>query len=230
MTIRVKPHEQIPNVVWARMEEGTTSLATVNLIPGATVYDERLFKTEGVEYRTWNPFKSKLAALLRQNFTEPILKLANNVLYLGAASGTTTSHVSDIVGKTGIVYAVEFAPRSARDLLAVADVRSNIVPILADAHNPETYSPFMTTVDVVYQDIAQPDQANIAVQNAKMFLKPNGYLILAVKARSIDVKRDPNEIFLEQRKILEDNDFRVLDQKNIESFEKDHAMLIAKNQ
>ena len=211
------------------MEDGATHLATNNLTPGRSVYDERLFKAEGVEYRTWSPFRSKIAALLKLNCTEPILKLANNVLYLGAASGTTASHVSDIVGKTGIVYAVEFSPRSARDLLAVAETRPNIVPILADAHNPETYSPFLTTVDVVYQDIAQPDQANIAVKNAKMFLKPNGYLILAVKARSIDVKRDPKEIYYEQKKFLEENGFQVLEQKNIEAFEKDHTILIAKN-
>ena len=226
MKIRITPHETIPNVVWARMEDGVTTLATTNLAPETTVYDERLFKIEGVEYRTWNPYRSKLAAMLKMKCTEPVFQSGNHVLYLGAASGTTVSHVSDIIGAKGIVYAVEFAPRSARDLLTLAETRNNIVPILADAHTPETYAPFLTTVDTIYQDVAQPDQSAIAIVNAHMFLTPQGYLVLAIKARSIDVKRSPAEIYREQEAQLLADRFSSLTQVDIETYEKDHTMLI----
>ena len=52
------------------------------------------------------------------------------MLYLGAASGTTVSHVADIVGPEGMVYAVEFSHRSGRDLINVAKKRMNVVPII----------------------------------------------------------------------------------------------------
>jgi len=228
MKIRITPHEKIPNVVWAWLEDGSNVLATLNLTPGKAVYDERLFKIDEREYRIWSPYRSKLAALLKMKYSEPILKVGDHVLYLGAASGTTVSHVSDIIGGSGIVYAVEFSPRSARDLLTLAETRTNIIPILADAHSPETYAPFLTTVDSVYQDVAQPDQTLIAVKNTRMFLKPRGYLILAVKARSIDVSREPAVIYREQEMQLQREGLSVLDQKNIEVYEKDHAMLIAR--
>ncbi|MHA1917204.1 MAG: fibrillarin-like rRNA/tRNA 2'-O-methyltransferase [Candidatus Ranarchaeia archaeon] len=228
MRIQIEKHNFIPNVVWARMEDRTTQLATVNFAPGTTVYDEKIFKVDNVEYRTWNPHRSKLGALIQLKISKPIIKLADNVLYLGAASGTTASHVSDIVGKGGMVYAVEFAARTARDLLPVSENRANMIPILADAHNPEIYSLFLTTINVIYQDIAQPDQAEIAVKNADMFLKEDGYIVLAVKSRSIDTNEDPEIIYKQQIEILEKNNYKVIDKINLDPFEKDHAILIAR--
>jgi len=85
------------------------------------------------------------------------VKPGAKVLYLGAASGTTVSHVSDIVGPTGLVYAVEFSHRSGRDLVNMAQRRTNVVPIIADARKPLDYRMLVSLVDVVFADVAQPD-------------------------------------------------------------------------
>ena len=202
-------------------------VATKNLALGKTVYGERLLQFEGEEYREWDPYRSKLAAAIRKGLKQIPIQPKMHVLYLGAASGTTASHVSDIVGQEGIVYCVEFSPRATRDLLRVCESRSNMIPILADARFPEKYRMFIGPVDVIYQDIAQPAQAIILVDNAKVFLKNKGFAILAIKARSIDSSKEISKIFSEEIDILKENCFVV--EKNIESlkpFDKDHCMVI----
>jgi fibrillarin-like pre-rRNA processing protein len=202
-------------------------VATKNLALGKTVYGERLLQFEGEEYREWDPYRSKLAAAIRKGLKQIPIQPKMHVLYLGAASGTTASHVSDIVGQEGIVYCVEFSPRATRDLLRVCESRSNMIPILADARFPETYRMFIGPVDVIYQDIAQPAQAIILVDNAKLFLKNRGFAMLAIKARSIDSSKEISKIFSEEIDILKENGFMV--EKNIESlkpFDKDHCMVI----
>ncbi|MHA2062263.1 MAG: fibrillarin-like rRNA/tRNA 2'-O-methyltransferase [Candidatus Sifarchaeia archaeon] len=202
-------------------------VATKNLALGKTVYGERLLQFEGEEYREWDPYRSKLAAAIRKGLKQIPIQPKMHVLYLGAASGTTASHVSDIVGQEGIVYCVEFSPRATRDLLRVCESRSNMIPILADARFPEKYRMFIGPVDVIYQDIAQPAQAIILVDNAKVFLKNKGFAILAIKARSIDSSKEISKIFSEEIDILKENGFVV--EENIESlkpFDKDHCMVI----
>ena len=133
---------------------------TRNLVPGRRVYGEKLIERDGVEYRVWNPYRSKLASALSSGLMDLPFTGSSKVLYLGAATGTTVSHISDIVD-SGVVYAVEFAPRSMREFLNVARERLNIVPILADAKDPLSYAPLIEKVDVIYQDIAQVEQADI---------------------------------------------------------------------
>lgn len=203
-------------------------VATKNLALGKTVYGERLLQFEGEEYREWDPYRSKLAAAIRKGLKQIPIQPKMHVLYLGAASGTTASHVSDIVGQEGIVYCVEFSPRATRDLLRVCESRSNMIPILADARFPETYRMFIGPVDVIYQDIAQPAQAIILVDNAKLFLKNRGFAMLAIKARSIDSSKEISKIFSEEIDILKESGFMV--EENIESlkpFDKDHCMVIS---
>jgi len=168
-------------------------LATKNLDPGRIVYGEKLIPVEGIEYRTWDPRRSKLGAMILKKFNIP-LKEDSKVLYLGAASGTTVSHVSDIVSE-GAVYAVEFAPRSMRDLIRLASRRKNIYPILADAGKPDSYSHLVEPVNLIFQDVAQPNQAEIAARNAARFLKKDGNILLSIKARSIDTAANPKEVF-----------------------------------
>jgi len=79
------------------------------------------------------------------------------VLYLGAASGTTVSHVSDIVGPEGTVFAVEYSERSGRDLVNMSKNRPNIVPIIEDARKPLKYRMLVSMVDCIFSDVAQPD-------------------------------------------------------------------------
>jgi fibrillarin-like pre-rRNA processing protein len=209
--------------------KGKKQLATKNLDPGKTVYGEKLIQVEGTEYRTWDPRRSKLGAMILKKFNIP-LKEDSKVLYLGGASGTTVSHVSDIVSE-GAVYAVEFSPRSMRDLIGLASRRKNVYPILADAGKPDSYSHLVEPVDLIFQDVAQPNQAEIAARNAIRFLKKDSYLLLSIKARSIDTVANPKEVFKEEVRKLEkafEPGFEILNAKDLMPYHEDHLGVVAK--
>jgi fibrillarin-like pre-rRNA processing protein len=227
--MHVKPHPQFPQIYLATLEDGSQRLATRNLAPGRNVYGERLIRFEGVEYRLWDPFRSKLAAAILKNVKTVPIKPNHQVLYLGAASGTTASHVSDIVGERGYVYCVEFAPRAIRELVNnVCAYRVNMLPILEDARFPEKYAMFIRgKVDDIYCDIAQPEQAKILADNADLFLKRQGWIMLAVKAQSIDVTKEPSEIYKHEIRVLEDRGFVIEDIVHLEPYDKAHAMIVA---
>ena len=203
------------------------SIYTRNLTPGRRYYDEALFKEKDYEYREWNPKKSKLGAAILKGVKEIGINSNQAVLYLGASTGTTVSHVSDIVGKDGIIFAVEFAPRVTRELVFVAEARKNIAPILADANHPETYSDKVCQADTIYMDIAQKNQAEIFLKNIDMFLKPGGTALLALKARSVDVTARPKEIFQKVRTELQKH-LKLIDFKELAPFELDHCMFVCK--
>lgn len=226
--VSVKPHEKYYGVYVVELEDGNVRFATKNLVPGHRVYGERLFKWEGVEYREWNMYRSKLAGALANGLAEQPIREGHKILYLGAATGTTASHVSDIVGLNGKVYAVEFAPRVMREFILVADVRKNLIPILADARRPHEYRHVVEAVDGIYADIAQPEQAAIVADNADFFLKDGGYLLLAIKARSIDVTREPSEIYKREIDTLKARGFEIVDVVHLEPYDKDHAMVYAR--
>jgi fibrillarin-like pre-rRNA processing protein len=202
-----------------------TILLTKNLVPGKTVYTEDLIRDGNEEYRTWDPMKSKLAAGLLKGLKSSYIKEGDFILYLGASTGTTSSHVSDIVGKEGFVFAIDFAPRVVRNLVFVCKDRSNMAPLLADANRPETYVKFASPVDVVYQDIAQRSQVAIFLKNIEMYLKIGGYGLLALKARSVDVTQRPRTIFDQVRRELSEK-FQIVDEVLLEPFEKDHCMFV----
>lgn len=186
------------------------------------VYGERIL--EG--YRLWDPFRSKLAAiLLKGRSTRPMLARDARVLYLGAATGTTVSHVSDIVSD-GLVYAVEFSPRSMRDLVRLCERRKNIVPILADAARPEEYAFLVEPVDLVYQDVAQRNQAEIASRNCERYLKSGGDLILMLKTRSVDITASPEAVLQAEIKNLQGLD--LLQVTDLLPFHQDHFAMQAK--
>ncbi|OLS31968.1 MAG: Fibrillarin-like rRNA/tRNA 2'-O-methyltransferase [Candidatus Heimdallarchaeota archaeon AB_125] len=214
------------NLFWLTTKDGNKRLATINADPGNKVYTERLLNEEGVEYRTFDPYKSKLgAAIFKKLKTFPLNK-GSKILYLGAASGTTVSHVSDIVGDEGLIFAVEFSARSMRDLIVVAERRKNIIPLHADARFPEEYSNTVSQVDIVYEDVAQPFQAEILDTNVKTYLKDGGYYFLAVKSRSIDVTKDPKIIYKEVIDKLESFGLKVIETIDLEPYEKDHIMIV----
>jgi fibrillarin-like pre-rRNA processing protein len=198
------------------------------LVKGVAVYGERLVRHNGEEYRVWDPFRSKLAAALENGLSELPISNQSKILYLGASTGTTVSHISDIIGLNGVIFAVEASPRVGRELLErVASKRENIVPILVDARTPNHYFSILGNVDVVYCDIAQHDQTEIAVKNSRMYLKPKGTLFLVVKTRSIDVTKVPRHVITQEAKKLEDNQFTVKQIINLEPFDKDHALIRA---
>ncbi|WXG45827.1 MAG: fibrillarin-like rRNA/tRNA 2'-O-methyltransferase [Candidatus Atabeyarchaeum deiterrae] len=225
MTV-VKEYKGCKNIFLVSLEDkgGGENLATLNLAPGRRVYGERLVQVSGKEYRLWDTYRSKLAAAMVKGMEEVPLELGSRVLYLGAASGTTSSHVSDIVGENGIVYCVEFSPRVMRELVAVCEYRKNMLPILADARFPEKYRMLVQEVDLIYQDVAQPNQSEIMIKNAKMFLKEGGHGFLAIKARSIDVTKEPSEIFKKETEALQ-KEFEIKKVVHLEPFDKAHVMI-----
>ena len=205
---------------------GRTVLLTRNLAPGKKVYGEELVLRGGVEYRVWDPFRSKLAAAMLKGLPDDVIKEGSRVVYLGASTGTTASHVSDLVGPDGAVVGVEFAPRVAREFVEhVARERRNVVPFVSDARDPSKYA--VVKADVVYCDIAQPDQTEIAIANCARLLKGGGTLLLVVKARSIDVLKDPRVVYAEEKGKLERAGFEVKSVVELSPFDKDHALLFA---
>ncbi len=210
--------------------EGEKKLATENLVVGNQVYKEKLITKKRIEYRLWEPFRSKLAAAIMNGLEVFPFQNKSTVLYLGVSTGTTISHISDIVGPNGIIFGIEHASRVARDFLdRVATYRKNIIPILQDARKPEEYFSMFGKVDVVYVDIAQPDQTEIAITNCKMYLKKNGYLFLVIKTRSIDVTKPPKQIINEEIQKIKEN-FDILQTIDLHPYDKDHAIVIAKFQ
>lgn len=175
----------------------------------------------------FDPARSKLAAAIMNGLSKSPIKSGSKILYLGASTGTTISHISDIVGKNGVVYAVEFADRVFQPLIELSKKRRNIVPIFADARKPEKYI-WIEEADIVYVDIAQPDETNIAMRNSKEFLKKEGFVMIAIKSQSIDVTKQPEEIYEQEKKKLEEEKFSVLELINLEPYEEKHAMIIAK--
>jgi fibrillarin-like pre-rRNA processing protein len=227
--VKVKAHPQFAEVYQIMLEDGAQRLATRNLVPGKTVYGERLIRFKGVEYRVWDAFRSKLAAAIIKGVQTIPIKKGDQVLYLGAASGTTPSHVSDIVGEEGHVYCVEFASRSLRDLVDnVCAFRLNMSPFLADARLPEKYAMFIPgKVDCIYCDIAQPEQAKLLADNADVFLKSSGWVMLAVKSQSIDVTKEPAEVYEQEAKVLRKRGFDVKEVVRLDPYDKAHAMIVA---
>lgn len=226
----VEPHPRFGGVFVARGKED--ALVTRNLVPGESVYGEKRISVEDqdgkVEYRTWNPFRSKLGAAILGGIGDIHITPGCKVLYLGAASGTTVSHVSDMVGAEGRVYAVEFSQRSGRDLLSVAQKRSNIIPIIDDARHPTKYRMMMSMVDVIFSDVAQPDQARIVALNAAHYLKIGGHIVMSIKANCVDSTAPPEAVFASEVKKLQQERIKALEQISLEPYERDHAVVTGK--
>lgn len=199
---------------------------TKALVKG-TPFQERTRKEGGELYREWDAKRSKLAAAIMKGCTNTGIRSGDTVLYLGSSHGYTCSYVSDIVGEKGLIFGVDPAPRVTRDFIFLAEKRKNLTPLLEDANHPENYLDKVCQVDIVFQDIAQRNQADIFIRNCNLFLKKGGYGLLAVKARSIDIKRKPKVLFNEVRRELEQH-FTVIDFRLLEPFERDHAIIIIK--
>lgn len=217
-------------------------IATENLIPGKRVYGEQLFKekvlvadnfnseiaennSKEVEYRIWNPRRSKLAAAFLNGLSK--LEIANDskILYLGASTGTTVSHISDIV-KHGLIYAVEFSPISMRKLSRLCEHRPNIAPLLNDATKPKKYLNLLEKVDFIYCDVAQPNQTDAFIENIKLFLKEESLAMIMIKSRSIDVNQKPQKVFKQEEKKLIAKGLGVIEKIKLEPYEKDHICFL----
>jgi len=202
------------------------SFATASLDRGHQVYKERFIKAEGNEFRIWDPFRSKLCAAMKKGLKTFPFSPGSKILYLGASTGTTVSHLSDVVGEKGEIYAVEIAPQVMKSLLALSERRQNIIPIHADARQPQQYEE-VGEVDALYQDVAQPDQDDILIKNAKMFLKKGGIAMICIKSQSIDVTKRPGDVFEAVIKKLE-SPFEILEKIKLEPYDKDHLFVVLK--
>ncbi|VVT57385.1 uncharacterized protein SAPINGB_P005669 [Magnusiomyces paraingens] len=232
----VEPHRHA-GVFIARGKEDL--LVTKNMAPGESVYGEKRITVESgdksdgsaptkTEYRVWNPFRSKLAAGILGGIDEFGIAPGKKVLYLGAASGTSVSHVSDVVGPEGVVYAVEFSPRSGRDLISMAQKRPNVIPIIEDARHPQKYRMLVGMVDAVFADVAQPDQARIIALNSHLFLKDKGSVIISIKANCIDSTVDAETVFAREVQKLREERIKPLEQLTLEPYERDHCIVIGR--
>ncbi len=206
-----------------RVLQDRNRLYTVSMLPGKRIYGERLYTIEGIEYREWDPRRSKLAAYLTVGGKEFRFDRDSKVLYLGASSGTTPSHIADICCD-GKVYCVEFAQRMFRELVVNCETRPNMMPILGDATKPEEYAMFTDSVDIVYQDVAQKMQAKILCDNMDAFDATYG--MVAVKARSEDVTASPESIFDDAVRTITERGYKVIDRKALDPYEKAHAMIV----
>jgi fibrillarin-like pre-rRNA processing protein len=204
----------LPDGVQRREFDGEDALAT----RGEAVYGEPV--RDG--WRRWDPHRSKLGATLEQGL-ETGLEGGDSVLYLGAASGTTVSHVEDFAGPT---YAVEFAPRPTRDLLGVAEARDRLFPLLKDARQPETYAHVVeANLDAIVQDVATRGQADVALSN-RQFLADDGRFVGAIKARSEDVTREPDAVFEDVLETFREG-YEILETARLEPFHEDHLAVVA---
>ncbi|WP_435076543.1 fibrillarin-like rRNA/tRNA 2'-O-methyltransferase [Halococcus sp. AFM35] len=204
----------LPEGVQYRDIDGEQRLAT----RGEAVYGEPV--ADG--WRAWDAHRSKVGAMYELGM-EPGLERGGGVLYLGAANGTTVSHVADVCGPT---YAVEFAARPMGDLLSVAETRENLIPLLKDARKPETYAHVVESgLDVLVQDVATRGQARVARAN-RQFLADDGHLCLAIKARSEDATRDPGDVFADALDELRET-YTILDSRRLDPFHADHLAVVA---
>ena len=215
--------EKLENFVGVYMIED--HLATKNLIPSHKVYGEKLVEVEGKEYRIWEQRRSKLGAAILNGMSTFPFEENSKVLYLGASSGTTPSHISDICSD-GTVWCVEFSPRMMRSLVELTRTRKNMIPILDDATKPQNYMHLLEKVDVLYSDVAQPKQSELFMNNMRLYLKPEGIGVIMIKARSIDVTKSPKKIFREEESKLKISGFRVLEKINLKPYEKDHMAIV----
>jgi len=191
---------------------------------------KHLYTKHKIKYRFWDAYHSKLAAAVKKRIKNWVFEKNSKILYLGAAEGTTISHLADITPK-GVIIGVDISPNPFKKFLKLCEERNNIIPVLSDANHPENYEDLMKQigkVDIIYQDLAQKIQANILIKNAELFLKKNGYAVYMVKALSIDVTQKPSKTFKQEEDKLKKAGFEIIEKKSLEPYQKGHAVIIAK--
>lgn len=191
---------------------------------GKSLYGEKIVRSEKGVLRSWNPYRSKLAAAILKGIKLDISSDAH-ILYLGAGAGTTVSHLSDLA-YNGAIYAVEFSAFAMKKLIEICRKRNNIIPIFADASRPESYGHYIDRVDLIYQDISQRNQVDIFIGNCDSFLRKECKAILMVKAKSIDVTADPKEVYMKVAKQLKMKGYNIIESKKLDPYAKDHSLFV----
>jgi rRNA 2'-O-methyltransferase fibrillarin len=226
--VHIEPHRHAGVFIAKKGKEDL--IVTKSICPGESVYGEKKIAVENdgvkTEYRVWNPFRSKVCAGILGGVENIHIAPGKKVLYLGAASGTTVSHIADLVGPEGLVYAVEFSHRSGRDLINMAKKRTNVIPIIEDARHPHKYRMLVGMVDVVFADVAQPDQTRIVALNSHSFLKNGGHFMISIKASCIDSTAEPAAVFAAEVEKMKGEKMKPQEQLTLEPYERDHALVV----
>ena len=232
------------SISWIRIND-SLKLTTKNLIRGNKFYNEKIVFSNDQEYRVWTPYRSKLAAAILNGIEIlPIIK-KSRVLYLGTSEVITPSHISDIIGTEGVVYVVEHSQENAKELIEkLVPKRDNIKPIIMDMAKPSQYEIIDGKVDVVYVDVEQSKEVEIALLNCKIHLRVGGYLLFMVKTRSVDEYQGKKFILNYKSELIntmEENkpenyatianlkvNFEIIQQINLADFFKDYSLVVAK--
>jgi len=194
-------------------------------LDAGAVYGERVVARGRATLRRWEPSRSKLGAALAKGYTERLPRPDEGWLYLGAATGTTASHIADLVGDGGRLYALERSLRPFARLLRLVERYPNLLPIFGDARRPETYAGDVGPVDGLYADIAQPDQVEILLANARVFLAPSASILLVLKTASMGRAAEPRDHLATARRELEDAGVEVVSVLGLEPFHKRHYLV-----
>jgi len=210
------------------------SIWTRNAVRGVSVRGERRKRDGRIEWRKWDPTKSKVAASIlrtKDNPSDIVPEPGSTCLYLGASSGGTVSHIHDLVCGSdnhhgGQVVAVEISPRMMRDLAALSERRSGLVPVLGDARWPGQVLPFIRKkADWLHQDLSIPDQAETFVRMASFFLKSGGVGLLSLKAASERASEgDDNSRFDKAQRIIASSEMEILERIDLTGLEEQHVL------
>ena len=202
-------------------------LATLNNAGINEAYNEKLTEINGKQYNVWNPYTSKLAAAIVNGMEIfPILE-KTKVLYLNTTIEKTLSHISDIIGMNGKIFVVRDMVENSKNFLE--KVRNNRVNIFSITRENGVPARFSSTemVNVVYVDITQHNETEVAIQNCKNYLRNGGFLMLVVPTKKIDFINNPSKQNLEEMQKLQSS-FEIIQQINLTDFFKEYSMIIAK--
>ncbi len=207
--------------------ENHGKLCTRNLVPGKRIYGEKLFHENGFEYRIWNSFRSKLSGAIRNKLEDVPLQAGSTVLYLGISEGTTAGHISDIIGLEGVIFGIDVSEQTMKKLIGICETRTNIIPILADANQPENYKEYLEgfEVDLIYMDVSQKNQVEILQKNAGCYLSKNGKAMLCLKLKSISSTQPIQEI-IDNAELELKQHFKILQVLDLKPFDKDHRFYL----
>ena len=112
---------------------------------------------------------------------------------------------------------------SSGDSVRLTCARPRPAAIVEDAHHPNKYRMLLSMVDVVFADVAQPDQARIVALNAHHFLKNGGHAVISIKASCIDSTAPAEAVFAAEVKKLQSEQFKPREQLTLEPYERDHV-------
>ena len=222
---------------WGVRREGRT-LWSRNSTRGKSVGGERRKRDGKIEWRRWDPFRSKVAAALlmtSQKASELLPSPGDTCLYLGASSGTTVSHIHDMVcgsnnHHNGQIIAVEISPRMMRDLSSLAEERSGLIPILNDARETQSYAPVMREkAHWIHQDLSIADQAENFISIATSTLKNGGIGLLSLKAASErQFEGDDQSRFSRAEKLIEESELELIEKIDISQYQEQHMVFFVR--